>query len=145
GRLQPVAELIETDQAVQAAIERFQREMEDMLGEVIGFTATGLSGEGGYEGDAPIGNFWTDAMRAMYGTEIAVTNNGGIRNVIAPGPITRGDIYRIEPFQNHVMKMEMTGRALYDVIRYSYTREERNRIDLQTSGLHYTIVTDPAG
>ena len=145
GRLQSVNELKQTVQAVQEKIERYQREMEGTLEQVIGFTATGLTGEGGYEGDAPIGNFWTDAMRNMFDTEIAVTNNGGIRNVIDAGDITLGDIYEIEPFQNHVMIMDMTGQALYDVIMYSYTREERNQIDIQTSGLHYTIVTDESG
>jgi len=145
SRLQPLAELKETDPAVQDKVEAYKKELEDMLNEVIGRTVNGLSAEGLYEKDVPVGNFWTDAMRDAHDAEIAFTNNGGIRNQIAPGDITVNDIYKIEPFQNRVMIVEMTGQALYDVIEYSYTREGRNRIDLQTSGLHYTIVTDGSG
>lgn len=145
SRLQPAAELKETDTAVQDKVEAYKKELEDTLNEVIGRTANGLSAEGLFEKDVPLGNFWTDAMRDAYNAEIAFANNGGIRNQIAPGDITVGDIYKIEPFQNRVMIVEMTGQALYDAIEYSYTRQGRNRIDLQTSGLHYTIVTDGSG
>ncbi|OUM99161.1 MAG: hypothetical protein BAA02_01670 [Paenibacillaceae bacterium ZCTH02-B3] len=145
SRLQPTAELKETDAAVRDKAEGYKKELEAFLSEVIGRTATGLSAEGLYEKDVPVGNFWTDAMRDAYNAEIAFTNNGGIRNEIAPGDMTVGDIHRIEPFQNRVMIVEMTGKALRDVIEYSYTRQGRNRVDLQTSGLHYVIVTDGSG
>ncbi|EGL83079.1 5'-Nucleotidase domain-containing protein [Caldalkalibacillus thermarum TA2.A1] len=143
GYLQDVSQLTEIDETVQAMVDRYTEEMEELLGKVIGYTNTGLSREGRDRGDAPLGNFWTDAMRYAVGSDIALTNNGGIRDSIAPGEITVRDIYRVEPFQNEMMEYEMTGQAIKDVICFSY--ERRNQIDLQTSGLAYTIITDPMG
>nr|WP_306301360.1 5'-nucleotidase [Thalassobacillus sp. C254] len=57
--------------------------------------------------------------------------------------MTARDIYTVEPFANEIMEMTMTGEAIKDVIEYSYTR--RDNIDLQTSGLEYTILTNSSG
>lgn len=143
GFLQPVDELTETNAEIQAMIDEYNAEMDEVLAQVIGYTETGLSRDERYEQDAPLGNFWTDAMREYVQADMAFTNNGGIRANIEPGEITAGDIYTVEPFANEVMEMEMTGAAIRDVIEYSYNR--RNQIDLQTSGLHYTIFTDEEG
>ncbi len=147
GGLQSVASLADDNivPEVQSTIDRYNSEMDEILSEVIGYSNTGLSRDGRYDGDAPLGNFWTDAMRDKAEAEIALTNNGGIRASIAPGDVTLGDIYAIEPFANELMVFEMTGQALKDVITYSYTRENRNQIDLQVSGMSYEIVIGPTG
>ncbi|SDZ54641.1 2',3'-cyclic-nucleotide 2'-phosphodiesterase / 3'-nucleotidase / 5'-nucleotidase [Evansella caseinilytica] len=145
GELQRIDALTETDPDVQEIIDYWNGQMEDILNIVIGESDTGLSRDGRFDGDAPLGNFWTDAMRYIADADIAFTNNGGIRDSIAPGEITVGDIYRIEPFDNQIMLIEMTGRAIKDVLAFSYSREGRNQIDLQTSGLHYTVLTNASG
>ncbi|WBL14390.1 5'-nucleotidase C-terminal domain-containing protein [Sutcliffiella sp. NC1] len=143
GHLQRVSELTEVDEAIQAKVDAYNSEMDGLLGRVIGSTETGLNRSG--NGDTSLGNFWTDAMRHFTSSDIAFTNGGGIRANIAAGDITVEDIYTIEPFANEIMKIEMTGAAIKDVIEYSYTRQDRNRIDLQSSGLSYTIVTNNTG
>lgn len=143
GFLQRVSDLTETDADIQAKVDQYNNEMDELLSEEIGYTDTGLSRNGSL--DTALGNFWTDAMRFKTDSDIALTNNGGIRANIATGPITVNDIYTIEPFANEIMKYEMTGAAIKDVIQYSYERDDRNRIDLQTSGLHYKIITNNAG
>ncbi|RXJ02165.1 multifunctional 2',3'-cyclic-nucleotide 2'-phosphodiesterase/5'-nucleotidase/3'-nucleotidase, partial [Anaerobacillus alkaliphilus] len=143
GHLQPVAALTETDTEIQSLIDQYNAESEELLGVKIGFSNTGLSRSG--NADVPLGNFWTDAMRDFTGADVALTNGGGLRADIKAGDITKRDIYTVEPFANEIMVIEMTGAALKDVIHYSYTRSNRNRIDLQTSGLHYTIKTNAAG
>ncbi|TPE70618.1 5'-nucleotidase C-terminal domain-containing protein [Halalkalibacterium halodurans] len=145
GSLQAVSELTEVDDEAQAIIDHYNSEMDELLGEVIGVSDTGLSRDGRYEADAPLGNFWTDAMRIYAQADVAVTNNGGIRDSIAPGEVTVGDIYRIEPFANEIMLFEMTGKAIKDVLAYSYSRGDRNQIDLQISGLSYEIIAGPVG
>lgn len=145
GFLQPVSELTAVDPEVQEMVDQFNADLEDELSKVVGTTETGLSRNGRYAGDAPLGNFWTDAMRNFIDADIALTNNGGIRASIDEGDITAGEIYSVEPFGNQVMEIHMTGAAIQDVIEYSYTRDERNQIDLQTSGLNYTITTDALG
>ncbi|MFA9458141.1 5'-nucleotidase C-terminal domain-containing protein [Halalkalibacter sp. AB-rgal2] len=145
GHLQDVSQLQETDEEVQAIIDVWNEQMDEILGIVIGESDTGLTRDGRYERDVALGNFWTDAMAFAADADIAFTNNGGIRDSIAAGDVTIGDIYRIEPFDNQVMLFEMTGEAIKDVIKFSYSRNNRNQIDLQLSGLHYTILTNASG
>lgn len=145
GRLQSVSQFQETDEEVQAIIDVWNEQMDEILGIVIGESETGLTRDGRYERDVALGNFWTDAMAFAADADIAFTNNGGIRDSIAAGDVTIGDIYRIEPFDNQVMLFEMTGEAIKDVIKFSYSRDNRNQIDLQSSGLHYTILTNASG
>lgn len=145
GSLVSVSSLTDIDEEVQAVIDGYNADMEDLLGEVIGTSSNGLTRDGRFNGDAPLGNFWTDAMRDIANSDIAFTNNGGIRASIDAGEVTLGDIYQIEPFANEVMVFEMTGQAIKDVLAYSYSRDNRNEIDLQVSGLHYNVITGPTG
>ncbi|MFB4165016.1 bifunctional UDP-sugar hydrolase/5'-nucleotidase [Alteribacillus sp. JSM 102045] len=140
GQLHDVDELEEIDEDVQASVESYQEEADELLSEEVGETKTGLSREGRNEQDVPLGNFWTDAMRDSIDADIAFTNNGGIRASIDEGTITAGDFYEVEPFGNEVMKIHMTGESIEEVIEYSYSRY--NAIDLQASGIGYTIYYD---
>lgn len=145
GKLTPVSSLTDVDESVQAVIDGYNDEMEEVLGKVVGYTETGLTRDGRFNGDAPLGNFWTDAMRSFAEADVALTNNGGLRDSIAPGDVTLNDIYKVEPFANEIMVIEMTGEAIEEVIAFSYSRDNRNQIDLQTSGLNYEIITGPTG
>ncbi|MDY0323347.1 MAG: 5'-nucleotidase C-terminal domain-containing protein, partial [Candidatus Carbobacillus sp.] len=59
--------------------------------------------------------------------------------------ITRRNIFEIEPFSNFISVIEMNGKNLKEILKYSFTRDGRNSIDLQVSGMNYTIVTDATG
>ncbi|WP_205166923.1 5'-nucleotidase C-terminal domain-containing protein [Alteribacter salitolerans] len=143
GFLQSTSALTERNEEVQDIIDYWNDKMGEMLDVVIGYSNTGLSRAGRTVRDAPLGNFWTDAMRHAGDADIALTNNGGIRADIAAGDLTKRDIYTVEPFANEIMLIEMTGAAIQDVIEFSYSR--RNSVDLQTSGLHYEILTYDSG
>ncbi|MDX5474857.1 MAG: 5'-nucleotidase C-terminal domain-containing protein [Bacillaceae bacterium] len=143
GSLQKVSELTVVDEIIQEKVDAYNAEMDELLGVVIGETETGLNRSG--NGDSSLGNFWTDAILFHTDADIALTNNGGLRANINAGEITKNDIYIIEPFANEIMKIEMTGAAIKEVIRYSYTRDNRNRVDLQTAGLTYKIITNNVG
>ncbi|RKQ84125.1 5'-nucleotidase C-terminal domain-containing protein [Brockia lithotrophica] len=150
GELVPLASLTEADPRIQEIVDRATADVRSFLEEVVGTSQRGLSQAGKTRGDTPLGNFWTDAMRFYLrdldpAPDIAFMNGGGIRGDLAPGPITRGDLYRIEPFANQLTVIDLPGRALEEILRYSYTRDGRNTVDLQVSGMHYTLVTDAQG
>lgn len=143
GQLHDIESIEAMNEDVQAKADDYIAEADELLGEVIGETNTGLARDSRYEEDAPLGNFWTDSMRYTTDTDVAVYNNGGLRAGIDPGDITARDIYSIEPFGNNIVEMNMTGEALENVIEQSYNRSEQ--VDLQTSGLNYTIYTTEDG
>ncbi|MBE3594378.1 MAG: 5'-nucleotidase C-terminal domain-containing protein [Candidatus Carbobacillus altaicus] len=153
GELLSTRTLTDVDPNIQAIVDQYTNAVKDQLDEVIGKTNQGLTQSGKTTGDAPLGNFWTDAMRA-YVKEVekidltptvAFMNVGGIRADIKPGDITRRNIFEIEPFSNFISVIEMNGKNLKEILKYSFTRDGRNSIDLQVSGMNYTIVTDATG
>ena len=130
------------NETVDDMVQGYLDESEEILNEVIGVTNTGLNRDDRWDMDVSLGNFWTDAMRNALGTDIAFTNNGGIRANIDEGDITADDIYTTEPFGNEITEIEMQGHDLVDVIEHSYTRSADSfgyQVDLQVSGAEYII------
>jgi 2',3'-cyclic-nucleotide 2'-phosphodiesterase (5'-nucleotidase family) len=87
-----------------------------------------------------LGNVLTDAMREATGCEIALQNAGGIRDQIAKGTITYGDLYRVLPFDKYVVSMTLTGSQIKSLLESSARRSKGN---LHVSGL--TMDIDPKG
>lgn len=139
----PLTELEGVDPIVAAMVASHEAKMDDLLSEEIGWTNTGLTRDDRNQQDVPLGNFWTDALRHATGADFAVTNNGGLRASILPGPITIREIYTVEPFANETLVVELTGHEVYKMMEFSYTRS--SRLDLQTSGLHYEVKIDRLG
>ncbi|HEY3363706.1 MAG TPA: 5'-nucleotidase C-terminal domain-containing protein [Symbiobacteriaceae bacterium] len=137
--------LTATDETVKSIVDQWNAQMGPQLDAKIGYTPIELNRDDRYIKDVSIGNLITDAMRAYMGTEIAVTNNGGIRTSIPAGDIAMRQIYQVLPFGNFVMKFNLTGAQIRQLIEYSYLRDNRFQVDLQTSGLTYTIYTKPTG
>lgn len=148
GRLQPVSELTEVNPSVQSMIDQYNAETDELLDNVIGYTVNDLERDARWEMDVSLGNLITDALRNFADTDVAITNNGGIRVGISAGEITSRDIFTVDPFGNVVTIIEMTGHELKDILAYSFHRSLNDygpQIDLQTSGLNYIIYTDEEG
>ncbi|GEN51604.1 bifunctional metallophosphatase/5'-nucleotidase [Alkalibacterium pelagium] len=144
GRVQAVADLSDdnVDEEVQNLVDQYNRDLEEVLSQIVGFTNTGLSREGRDFGDVALGNMITDGIRSYVNADIAVTNNGGIRASIEPGDITARDVFTVDPFGNELSILDITGHDLKEVITYSVNRRMTDAgpgIDLQTSGLNYIV------
>ena len=64
-----------------------------------------------------LGCMMTDAWRVETGSDIGVTNTGGVRYDYLPaGPFTVSDVLRLDPFGNDTVQMEMTGQELKDFL-----------------------------
>jgi 5'-nucleotidase len=61
-----------------------------------------------------MGNFIADAYRQATGADVALVNGGSIRAdaLIKPGPLTKRDVLSILPFNNKVLKIQITGATL---------------------------------
>ena len=89
---------------------------------------------------SPLGMWATDVMKETMAVDIAVQNGGGLRKPLAPGNVTLGNFYDIEPFDNTVITMEMTGAQIRELLEYGLNNDYGV---LQYSGLN--IVYDPSG
>ena len=94
------------------------------------------------DGESALGDLIADAQRDFAGTDLAFMNPGGIRADIASGPVTYGDLFTVQPFDNQVVRMELRGDQTYRLLEQQF---EVNRI-LQVSGLEYSYdASKPAG
>lgn len=63
-------------------------------------------------GESALGNLIADAQRAATGVEIAIVNGGGIRTDLAAGPVAFQDVFAVQPFENVLVRLELTGEQL---------------------------------
>jgi 5'-nucleotidase / UDP-sugar diphosphatase len=61
---------------------------------------------------SPSGNYIAGLIKRVGAADIGLMNKGGIRTTLAPGPITRRQVFELLPFDNTVSVMEMSGVQL---------------------------------
>lgn len=87
-----------------------------------------------------MGDFVTDAYRAVTGADIAFANGGGIRAEIPAGSVSRKQIMDVNPWSNEMCVIEATGQQILDALEHgasAYPQEFGGF--LQVSGLSYEI------
>ena len=64
--------------------------------------------------ESPLGNLFTDAMlSALEGVDIAINNTrGGLRADLPRGPLTFGRLYEAFPFDNRLVRLDLSGAQL---------------------------------
>ena len=90
-----------------------------------------------------LGDLCADAYRVMLEADIGWVNGGGVRDNIAAGDVTYGDIIKVHPFGNLACLVEVTGQQILDALEWGSkdVGMGENGGFLQVSGLKYTINT----
>jgi len=132
--------------AVAALVKQYEGLMAAELNQVMGTTSVPLDtrNEVVRVRESPVGDFIADLMREAMKADVALVNGGGIRgNAVTPaGPLTRGDVLKILPFANKIVKLEVTGDALRAALENGLSQHEKTAGRFpQVSGLRY--VFDP--
>ncbi|MBS1793201.1 MAG: 5'-nucleotidase C-terminal domain-containing protein [Acidobacteria bacterium] len=100
-----------------------------------------------------IGNFVADAYRSAAQADVALVNGGSIRADLTynPGPLTKRDVLSILPFNNPIVKIEVSGKILRAALEHGVARSglgedgEPGRFP-QISGMSFKFDTSkPAG
>jgi 5'-nucleotidase len=98
-----------------------------------------------------IGNFIADAYRNAVGADVALVNGGSIRADLTynPGVLTKRDVLSILPFNNPIVKTEVSGKLLREILEHGVARSaednEPGRFP-QISGMSFKFdVSKPAG
>jgi 5'-nucleotidase len=91
-----------------------------------------------------VGNFIADAFREALKADIGFLNGGSVRadNTYNPGVLTRRAVLSMLPFNNDVVKVELTGKTLRQILEHgvavSAEESEPGRFP-QVSGLRFTF------
>ena len=122
-------------------IEQLVSDAEEMVGpiidEYIAEAAIDITRDQSSAGESALGNLVADAQRIIMETDFAFMNPGGIRADIEAGVVTWGELYTVQPFNNYLVTMEMTGQQIYDLLNQQWAGQPYTRF-LQISGLKYT-------
>jgi 2',3'-cyclic-nucleotide 2'-phosphodiesterase / 3'-nucleotidase / 5'-nucleotidase len=124
------------DTAIARLVSDAQAEIGPKLAEQVGEAAE-LIPRGA--GEHPLGRLIADAQRWKTAAQIAIMNSGGVRAPLAAGPITWGDLYQIQPFDNHLVVLELRGSDLRHALEHAF---RRGAPDAQVSGI--TVAYDPS-
>jgi 2',3'-cyclic-nucleotide 2'-phosphodiesterase (5'-nucleotidase family) len=102
------------DPEIQAIIAPYERQISSRSAEQVGEATANLTKSDSQE--SALNNMLADALRDHAGTQIAFHNIGGIRAPLRRGPITKGDIFDVLPFQNTLVKMNLSGVQLKQLL-----------------------------
>jgi 5'-nucleotidase len=111
-------------------------------------------------GESALGNLVADAQRAAAHTDFAFMNRGGLRDelradahrddpALPAGAITYRDLYAVQPFDNTLMQMTLTGEQIYALLEQEFTADRVHdgsvTPQLYVSGLSYDWSLEHAG
>lgn len=137
------------DSAVLSLLRPYKRGVDTQMQVLIGRTDIPLSKA---QPESTLGNFVADAtlvaaQKLDRKVVAAVSNYGGIRiPYLAPGPITRGKMYELMPFDNMLTIIEIPGSVLQEfcdamamrkgwpVSGLSFSIKDKKAIDVQIGG-----------
>ncbi|WP_052947829.1 5'-nucleotidase C-terminal domain-containing protein [Aneurinibacillus tyrosinisolvens] len=127
------------DPTVSNILEKYKNRVAPIINEVVGeaaFSLTGGYGVKGPVGDNALGNLIADGMKAAMNSDFALMNGGGIRQGLDAGPITWGDLFNIQPFNNVLTKLEIKGADLRTILNAQLSKQYGP--DYSVAGFKYT-------
>jgi len=98
------------DPAVKAVVDKWRAKPEAVeLERIIGYTRKGFAKPQPLHGMVARSWLW-----AFPEADVVFCNSGGVRQNIAPGPITVGEIFGVLPFDNTIYEVKLSGKQLLE-------------------------------
>src|SRR5215813_4540442 len=99
------------DPELVARLKTWQAKQDDVLGEKIGYTRSGIDAN-----SATLFAWYGRAIRTETKADVAVMNRKGFRGGVPPGPITAAAVYGVMPFDNSLLTVKLKGKDLLTVL-----------------------------
>lgn len=142
--LLPIDAHLPEDPATAAVVAKYETELSARLDHPVGETAVELDARqvNNRSRETNLGSWLAEIYRASTQAEVAMVNGGSIRSnaTYGPGPLTKRDILSILPFENPIVKLEVTGRVLRQALEHGlaemHASQESGRF-AQVAGLRF--------
>ena len=140
---------IRPDPATKRLVAEYDARITPISERVVATAATTISRTPDADEESPLGDLIADGQREFANADFAFMNPGGIRDDIQAGEVTYGKLFSVQPFDNQVVRMDLTGDQIYRLLEQQFQVDQngapRTRI-LQISGLKFSYDSrKPAG
>ncbi len=133
---------ITPDAGIADLVAYYQAQIAPIVNAVKASTLGPITRTANAAGESPMGNLIADAQNWKGGTQIAFMNPGGIRADIAyltyPHDITYGDFLTVQPFDNKLVTMDLTGAQIYALLEQQFSPTQSSPKVLLISGIKYS-------
>ncbi|MBA2639902.1 MAG: bifunctional metallophosphatase/5'-nucleotidase [Nocardioidaceae bacterium] len=153
---------VQLDEGIGNLISLYRDLVEEIASEVIGYASRTVVRTPDPDGsmDSELGNLIADSQRLFDGAvapgdtgpaDVAFMNPGGIRAdlVVTNGnEVTYGNAFTVQPFNNYVVSMDMTGQQIQDLLEQQFSGDNAGafRVLQVSETLTYTWdESEPAG
>ena len=141
------------DPAAKVLADRYRVAVAPISNRIVGSITADISRDPVASGESPLGDVIADAQLAYTqsaGAQIAFMNPGGIRAPLtfnnspggeAPGQVTYGECFTVQPFNNLVVTQTFTGAQIKDVLEQQFVGfggQTTQRILQPSAGFAYT-------
>jgi 5'-nucleotidase len=141
----PVTDGVEEEPKSAAVIAEYEKRLSAELDLPVGRTTVELDArqETNRSRETNLGSFIADSYRKYANADVAILNGGSIRSntTYGPGALTKRDVLSILPFENPIVKIEVTGATLRAALEHGVSRireEKEAGLFPQVSGLRFT-------
>ncbi|MBB2986740.1 bifunctional metallophosphatase/5'-nucleotidase [Terracoccus luteus] len=152
-----VTRVVPKDAAQTELINRFKALVTPIASRVLGQITTDIVRAQNAAGESPLGDMIADAQLADDSTVkdgkvpvVAFMNPGGVRADLVynsqkypgenPGDVTFEEAFTVQPFNNYLVSMDLTGQEIYDVLNQQVTgaNAASNKILAVSDGFTYS-------
>lgn len=117
-------------------VQTFKDRIAPVSSRVVGTAASAATRDVTAAGESSLGDLIADAQAHETGARIALMNPGGIRADLKAGQLTFGDLFAVQPFDNGMVSMTLTGAQVKAILEQQF-QATGDKI-LQVSGLKET-------
>ncbi len=112
-----LGELVSADSSVTALIRPELDRVRSLKNESLGIEVQNRLTRS-YATESALGNLVVDTLRASIpNADVAVSNGGGLRAHLEPGPLTYGAIFNVLPFDNQLATVKINGALLAKMVQ----------------------------
>jgi 5'-nucleotidase len=120
------------DAAVAALVARYQEQVDSLASRVVARLKFPLP-----QRDPRLGRLIAEANRNAVRADVGLVNAGGIRAGLPAGPVTYGALFEVEPFQNALVTLTLTGAELRALLEQAVQGAGRPALEVAGALVRY--------
>jgi 2',3'-cyclic-nucleotide 2'-phosphodiesterase (5'-nucleotidase family) len=116
-RIEPVsADRVQVDAEMEAVVESYRRRADSITSRVVATVKFPLPRDGD---QYRLGSMIAEARRNVLRTDVGFVGDAAIRADLPSGPVTYGQLFEVQPSQNSLVKVTVTGTQLRRVLEHA--------------------------